>query len=131
MNYKWKLTGILLIIAVLLAGCSNTTVQPQESTLKTVEITMSTNPPMPTVGVNELVINLRNEKNQPITGANVDISADHSEMSGMTMNGVATEQENGNYAITADFSMLGLWKITIVVQKEEVEYKKVLDLKIQ
>jgi PBP1b-binding outer membrane lipoprotein LpoB len=131
MNYKWNLTGILLIFAILLVGCSNTTVQPQESTSKTVEITMSTNPPMPTVGVNELVINLRNEKNQPITGAEVNISADHIEMSGMTMSGLATEQENGNYAITADFSMSGMWKITIVVQKEGVEYKKDLDLKIQ
>lgn len=131
MNYKWKLTGVLLIFAFLLAGCSNTTVQPQESTLKTVEITMNTNSPTPTVGVNELIINLKNENNQPITGAEVNISADHSEMSGMTMNGVATEQENGNYAITADFSMSGMWKITIVVQKEGIEYKKVLDLKIQ
>jgi len=131
MNYKWNLTGILLIFTVLLVGCSNTTVQPRGSTSKSVEITMSTNPPTPTVGVNELVINLRNEKNQPITGAEVNISADHSEMSGMTMNGVANEQENGNYAITADFSMSGMWRITIVVQKEGIEYKKDLDLKIQ
>ena len=57
-------------------------------------------------------------------GAKVDISADHTDMSGMSMNGLATEQENGEYAITADFSMSGTWKIIVSVQKESLDFKK-------
>jgi hypothetical protein len=40
------------------------------------------------------------------------------------------EQEGGKYAITADFSMSGTWKITVYVRKEGLDVKKDFDLKI-
>lgn len=70
------------------------------------------------------------QKDQPLNGVNVDVSADHTDMSGMTLEGAATEQGNGKYAITADFSMSGSWKITVYVRKEGLDFKKDFELQI-
>jgi uncharacterized GH25 family protein len=129
MNNQWKWIGMIVIIAVLLAGCSSA-VQTQQTATDSVKITFMTNPAPSVVGKNEIVLEVQDNKGQPLTGANVDVSADHTDMSGMTMGGAATEQGNGKYAITADFSMSGTWKITVIVQKESLDFKKDFELKI-
>ena len=68
MNLQWKWIGIFLIFALLLAGCSSTA-QPQSSTTDPVNITLKTNPPTPAVGKTELIFDLQDENNQPLTGA--------------------------------------------------------------
>jgi hypothetical protein len=129
MNKRWKILGIVLVLATLLAGCSSA---PQQENAATdpVKITLKTNPPELAVGETELILELKDQKDQPLTGAKVDVSADHTDMSGMTMSGPATEQENGKYAITADFSMSGNWKITVYVRKDDLDFKKDIVLKI-
>jgi hypothetical protein len=128
MNKYWKWIGIWVILAVVLTGCSSA--QPQATETDPVKITLNTNPPTPAVGDIELVLELKDPQGQPLTEATVDVSADHTDMSGMTMNGLATEQEDGKYAITADFSMSGNWKVTVYARKEGLDFKKDFELKI-
>lgn len=126
-RYIW--IGIIFVASALLAGCTSAG-QPQNAATDPVKIALKTNPPTPVVGNLELLLELRDQKDQPLTGAKVDVSADHTGMAGMTMGGPATEQGNGQYAITANFSNSGTWKITVYVRKESLDFQKDLELKI-
>ena len=130
MYQQWKWIGIILILATLLVGCSSS-VQPQAAALDPAKITLKTIPSEPVVGKTEIVLDLRDQKDQPLTGAKVEVSADHIDMSGMTLGGAATEQGNGIYAIIADFNMSGTWRITVAVRKENLDFKKDFELKVQ
>ncbi len=129
MNKLWKWIGIILIVSALLAGCSSAG-QTQGTAIDPVKITLKTNPTVPIPGKLELLLDLRDQKDQPLTGAKVDVNADHTDMMGMSMGGPATEQGNGKYAISANFSMAGTWKITVYVRKEGLDFQKDLELKI-
>ncbi len=113
----------ILILSVLLSACSDVST-PQKLSVETISITLNTDPKTPVVGNNGIILDIQDTNGQPLTGAKVEISADHTDMSGMIMNGLATEQEKGKYAITADFSMSGTWKITVTVQKDNLDFKK-------
>lgn len=129
MHSRLKWIAILLVFAALLAGCSNVE-KTQDPAADPVKITLTTNPVAPVAGKIEMVLEVKDLSGQPVTGARVDVSADHTDMSGMSMGGAATEQGNGKYAITADFSMSGNWKITVYVRKDSLDFKKDLALKI-
>jgi len=128
MNKYWKWIGIWVILAIVLTGCNSA--QPQDPQTDPVKITLNTNPPTPAGGNIELVLERKDPQGQPLTGATVDVSADHTDMSGMTMNGQATEQEDGKNAMTADFSRSGNWKVTVYVRKGALDFKKDFELKI-
>jgi hypothetical protein len=83
------------------------------------------------VGDVELIFTITDANGNPIEGAAMDVSADHTDMTGMTMSGVATEQGGGRYAIKANFSMSGNWKLTVHVRKEGLDYKEDIAIKIQ
>lgn len=129
MQESWKWIVVILTLSAVLAGCGSVA-QPQTTSADLVTISLKTNPASPTAGQNELIFILEDQKGQPVTGANLKVSADHTNMSGMTMSGPATEQGNGQYAITTDFSMSGNWKITVTVRKEDLEIKKDFALQI-
>ena len=118
---------VILILATLVAGCA---AQTKKEAIGQVNFTLGTNPDPPITGKNEIILNLQDKDGKPLIGATVDVSADHTDMSGMTMNGSATEQEDGKYAITADFSMSGTWKITAYVRKDGLDVRKDFELKI-
>jgi hypothetical protein len=130
MVQQWKWLGLILVFALMIAGCSSAA-QTQDPATEPVKITLKTNPTVPAVGKTEIVLEIRDQKDQPLTGAKVDVGADHTDMSGMTMGGTATEQGNGKYAITTDFSMSGNWKITVYIRKESLDFKKDIVLKIR
>jgi uncharacterized GH25 family protein len=119
--------GLIFILASLLAGCSGA-VQTQEAVSDPVNFTIETNPDPPATGKTEIVLKLQDQEGKPLNGATVDVSADHTDMTGMTMSGLATEQEDGKYAITADFSMSGTWKITAYIRKDDLDVKKDFEL---
>ena len=83
------------------------------------------------VGNVELVFTITDPDGNPIEGATMDVSADHTDMTGMTMGGAATDQGGGKYAIKADFSMSGNWKLTVYVRKDGLDYKEDIDLTVQ
>jgi hypothetical protein len=83
------------------------------------------------VGNVTLTLHLTGKDGSPLEGARVDVAVDHTDMTGMSMSGPATEQEAGQYAINADFSMSGNWKITVYVRTDSLDYQEDFDLIIQ
>lgn len=127
--------SLFLILAVglslFLVACGGATTQAPIATAAPVTITLKTDPNPPVMGEIELLFKVVDDKGQPVSGADFDVIADHTDMSGMTMHGKASDQGNGNYAITTNFSMSGNWKLSIQVRKDGLDYKQDLDLVIE
>lgn len=126
--------SMLVLLSVLLAACggsSTPTASDEGSQLQPVNIAVSTDPSPTMMGDIELVFTITDGSGNPIEGAAVDVSADHTDMTGMTMGGAATDQGGGKYAINANFSMSGNWKLTVYVRKDGLDYKEDIDFKIQ
>lgn len=126
--------SMLVLLSVLLAGCGNASTPDGgggNAPSQEVNIAVSTSPNPPMMGDIELVLAITDADGNPLEGARVDVSADHTDMTGMTMSGPATDQGGGRYAITANFSMSGNWKLTVYVRKDGLDYKEDIQLKIQ
>jgi len=130
--YTSSLTLILLVgLSVVLSACGGAAQSTPTSTPVPVQITLTTNPSPPAMGPIEMVFTVVDQQGQPITGANLDVIADHTEMGGMIMHGVATDQGNGQYAITANYSMSGKWLVTVQVEKDDLDYRQDIDLQVK
>lgn len=123
--------SMVFVWSVLLAACGGAATPADTIPAKPVNITVSTNPNPVVAGDAELVFAITDADANPIEGATVDVSADHTDMTGMNMNGAATDQGGGKYAINANFSMSGNWKITVYVRKDGLDYKEDIDFKVQ
>ena len=121
--------GLLLGLSLALAACSGASQPAATPSPAPVQITLSTDPNPPSMGPVEIVFTVLDTQGQPISGADVDVIAGHTEMGGMTMHGKATDQGNGKYAITANYSMPGKWLVTVQVKKENLDFKQ--DIKLQ
>ena len=125
----------ILILAVgfslFLVGCSGTTTQAPTATTAPVTITLITDPMPAEVGDVELVFNVVDDNGKPVSGADFDVFADHTDMSGMTMHGKASDQGNGNYSINTNFSMSGKWKLSLQVHSASLDFKQDIDLLIK
>ena len=127
-------TQILILVvgfSLFLVGCSGATTQAPPATTAPVTITLNTDPTPAVVGDVELLFNVVDDKGQAVSGADFDVFADHTDMSGMTMHGKASDQGNGNYAIKTNFSMSGKWKLTVQVRKASLDFKQDIDLVIK
>lgn len=125
---------LLLLVAgltIVLAACKSENPTQTIPTVAPVVIALTTNPAPPVMGDVTIQFTVKDEKGQQVTGADFDVIADHIDMSGMTMHGKATEQGNGVYAITANFSMSGNWILTVQVRKGALDYKQDIEFKIQ
>lgn len=127
------LVNAIVLLAVFLAACgsgSAATPAPEDSG-KPVNIKVDTNPNPAAIGDIELILNITDASGDPIEGATVDVTAIHTDMTGMDMSGAATEQGAGKYAINANFSMSGNWKLKMYVRKEGLDYSEEVDLPVQ
>ncbi len=122
--------SLLVILSALLIACGSAAT-PAAAPSKPVNIKMETNPNPATVGDAELIFTITDANADSIEGAKVDVSADHTDMSGMGMSGAATEQGGGKYSIKANFSMSGNWKLKVYVRKEGLDYSEEIPLPIQ
>ena len=118
-------------LTLLLTACSGAGSAAPTQTTVPVTITMNVLPDPPVVGDVLLYFNVVDDQGQPVAAAEVNVMADHTEMSGMTMQGNATDQGNGIYAITTNFSMTGRWIITVQIKNEIIDYKEDISLIIQ
>ena len=109
----------------------STAAPPRTISEKPVNIKFETNPNPATMGDMELVRTITDDHSQPIEGATVDIAVDHADMSGMGMSGLATDQGGGTYAINANLSMNGNWKLTVYVRKDGLDYKEDIEFPVQ
>ena len=104
------------ILSLVLAACGGAGAPTPTPASPGAQISLTTNPNPPQIGNVELIVMVNDANGQPIADAEVYVFADHTDMQGMNMNGKATAQGNGRYAITADFSMSGQWKVTLQVR---------------
>lgn len=126
------ITVILTIaVVVLLTACSTAATPAAQPTAAPVTIKFATKPEIAQAGDVELIFRVLDSTGQPLSGADVDVIADHTEMGGMIMHGKATEQSTGLYSIKANFSMAGKWKVTVQVQKDSLDYKQDIDLQVR
>lgn len=122
--------SMLVVVSILLAACASAAT-PTAVSSKPVNIQAETSPNPPMMGDIELILTVTDANGNPIEGATVDVSADHTDMTGMGMSGAATEQGAGKYSIKANFSMSGNWKIKVYVRKEGLDYSEEIDLPVQ
>ena len=127
---KMIFISMLVALSVLLAACGSAAT-PAPTSSKPVNIKFETNPNPATMGDMELVLIITDANGQPIEGAKVDVSVDHTDMSGMGMSGLATDQGSGKYSIKANFVMSGNWKLTVYVRKDTLDHKEDIDFKVQ
>lgn len=129
---RWILViGLLLSTAIFLAACSSGAAPADSTIAKPVNVQIESDPNPARMGDVTLTLSITDENGSPIEGARVDVSVDHTDMTGMGMSGPATEQGEGKYAINANFSMTGNWKMTVYVRKDSLDYQEDIDLKIQ
>src|SRR5512139_3210798 len=115
---KASFISVLVLMSVLLSACGGGAATPIESApSKPVNIVVSTEPNPVATGDAQIVFTITDANGNPIEGATVDVAADHTDMMGMGMNGAATDQGSGKYAINANFSMSGNWKLKVYVRK--------------
>jgi hypothetical protein len=127
---KLYLPVLFLTLALALAACGGSAA-PAAQAAPQATVKMETNPNPAMVGDIQMVFTITDQSGAPIDGAKIDVSAEHPLMSGMGMKGVATEQGGGKYAIKANFSDKGSWKITIYVRKDGLDVKQELPLEVK
>jgi uncharacterized protein GlcG (DUF336 family) len=129
MRNTLMITAVLSLFAFVLTACG-APAAPATQAAPQVTIKLQTNPDPAKVGEVQLILNITDQNGGAITGAKVDVSAEHPSMSGMGMSGVASEQD-GKYAIKAKFSDSGDWKITVYVRKDGLDVKQELPLLVK
>jgi nitrogen fixation protein FixH len=130
---KFYLPVLFLTLALALVACGGSAAPAAPAAQATSQATvkMESNPNPAAVGDVQLIFTITDQSGAPIEGAKVDVSAEHPSMSGMGMKGVATEQGGGKYAIKANFSDKGSWKITVSVHKDGLDVKQELPLEVK
>ena len=127
---KFLLAALFLTLALVFVACSGSATQATQAAPQAT-VKMETNPNPAVVGDIQMVFMITDQSGAPIEGAKIDVSAEHPSMSGMGMKGLATEQSGGKYAIKANFSDSGNWKITVYVRKDGLDVKQELPLEIK
>lgn len=125
---RYFVLPLVALAVIVLAGCS---AAGSGTTSSSPDVTMATNPDPVQTGQVELLFTVTDEKGAPFSDAEVLVTADHVGHSGMTLNGTATEQDEGRYAITADISMEGDWKVTVQVNKDSTSFSKEFQIKAE
>ena len=123
--------NMFVLLSVVLAACGSSAAPAESTSTKQVNIKVESNPNPATMGDMELILTITDVSGNPIEGATVDVSVDHTDMTGMSMSGLATDQGGGKYSIKANFEMSGNWKMTVYVRNGELDYKEEIELPVQ
>ena len=127
---KAILINVFVLLSVLLTACGGAA-KPADTTAKSVNIVLATNPTPAAVGDVEMIFTITDADGNPIEGAKVDVNAEHPSMAGMGMSGLAADQGGGVYSIKANFSDAGDWVLTVYVRKDGLDYKEDIEFKVQ
>ena len=131
---KFFFISVIVLLTGVLAACGGSAepAAPADTgSTGEVNIAVETSPNPAAMGDVELILTITDAQGSPIEGGTVDVAVDHTDMTGMGMSGVATDQGGGRYSINANFSMSGNWKLTVYVRKDGLDYQEDIDLKIQ
>jgi hypothetical protein len=129
MRKSFLFTITLLALSFMLAACSSAAANRPDA--QPVNIQVASDPNPAAMGDVTLTLLITDSQGRPLEGGRVDVSVDHTDMTGMTMSGPATEQSPGRYAIRTNFSMSGNWKMTVYVRKDGLDYKEDIRLQIK
>lgn len=121
----------LLVIPLLLAACSGNASAGTATPAQGLSITVETDPSPAMMGEVEIRLTIQDTQGNSVTGADVFVFADHTDMSGMSMSGQASEIGNGVYTIRADFSMAGNWMLQVEVTRNGQMESQEIPLVIQ
>lgn len=121
---------------VFLSACTGPASQEDDNSVTTtppapVKVELDTKPTPPKAGKVQIILRVSDQNGDPITDADFDVIADHTDMRGMTMHGKASEQTDGQYVIDAEFSMAGQWKLSIQVRKDNLNYQEDIELQVE
>jgi hypothetical protein len=129
---KMIIVSLLFGLTIVLTACGGSTpMQEITSSNKAVNIVVTSDPSPAMMGDVELLLTIIDKDGNSIEGAAVNVAADHTDMSGMGMNGLATDQGGGKYSIKANFNESGNWMLTVKVTKDTLDYKEDIEFKIQ
>ena len=128
---KMIFISVVVLGSILLAACGSAATPADTTSAKPVNIKVESNPNPAMMGDAELVFTITDADGDPIEGAKVDVSADHTDMTGMGMSGPATDQGGGKCAINANFPHSGNWKLTVYVRKDGLDYKEDIAFTVQ
>jgi uncharacterized GH25 family protein len=128
---KMVFVSMLVGLTVLLAACGGSAPMQESASSKDVNIVVASNPSPAKTGDVELLLTITDKGGNPVEGAKVDVGADHTDMSGMGMSGLATDQGGGKYSIKANFDESGNWMLTVKVTKASLDYKEDIEFKVQ
>jgi hypothetical protein len=128
---KMIFVSMLVGLTVLLAACGGSAPMQESASSKDVNIAVASNPSPAMMGDVELMLTITDKAGNPIEGAAVNVAADHTDMSGMGMSGLATDQGGGKYSIKANFDESGNWMLTVKVTKDSLDYKEDIEFKVQ
>ena len=128
---KMIFISMLVLLSAILVACGSAAKPAETTSFKQVNIAVSTNPNPAMTGDMEFALIITDANGIPIEGAKVDVSVDHTDMTGMGMSGLATEQGGGKDSIKANFSMSGNWTMTVYVRKGQLDYKEDIKLSVQ
>lgn len=122
----WIFVSLFVVLSALLAACGSSATPTAESSGKPVNIQVESGPSPAMMGDAELIFTITDTQDNPIEGDRVDVSADHTDMSG-----AATDQGAGKYSINANFSMSGNWKLMVYVRNDSgLDYKENIEFKV-
>ncbi|HCR72305.1 MAG TPA: hypothetical protein DIW23_12730 [Anaerolineae bacterium] len=128
-----KITFVSFVVglSILLAACGGNSTPVVDNNSVNINVTFETRPSPMMMGNGEVILTITDSNGNPIEGAVVDISMEHTGHNMGTMQGTATEQGNGRYAINAGFSMSGTWKLTVNVKKDDLNYTEEIEIPVQ
>ena len=117
---------LLLVSTLMVIACSPTSTSAPSSSTPTpaLILSLSTSPSPPKMGEVEIILALQDAQGRALEGAEVTVTAEHTDMSGMEMQGNAVEQGQGRYASRASFSMNGNWTVRVQIKKGELSYQQ-------
>jgi hypothetical protein len=129
---KMIIVNLLFGLTIVLTACGGSApMQEITSSNKAVNIVVTSDPSPAMMGDVELLLTIIDKDGNSIEGAAVNVAADHTDMSGMGMNGLATDQGGGKYSIKANFNESGNWMLTVKVTKDTLDYREDIEFKIQ
>lgn len=128
---KMIFVNLLVGLAVLLSACGGSASMEMPASSKDVNIVVTSDPSPATMGNVDLLLTITDKAGSPIEGAKVEVGADHTDMSGMGMSGLATDQGGGKYSIKAMFDESGNWMLTVKVSKDSLDYEEDIEFEIQ
>jgi hypothetical protein len=128
-NRQWRIGLIALLALVLLASCGPQ-ITRQKQTVDGLTIVLEYPERLTLLKEEELVVILVDDQERTINGALVSLELDMPEMPMGQNNPLADPLGGGKYRVRTTYTMVGVWKVTVVANVERKDYRATFDLQV-